>query len=79
MMTTDTVPKTASARFALPRGRADAAGASPPFAPESTITVAGMAKGAVMIAPHMATMLAFIATDAAVSSAILARRPSARW
>jgi glutamate N-acetyltransferase / amino-acid N-acetyltransferase len=67
MMTTDTVPKTASARFALSRGRADAAGASPPVAPESTITVAGMAKGAAMIAPHMATMLAFIATDAAVS------------
>jgi glutamate N-acetyltransferase/amino-acid N-acetyltransferase len=67
MMTTDTVPKTASASFVLPL----AAGASPPLAPEGRITVAGMAKGAAMIAPHMATMLAFLATDAAVSPAYL--------
>jgi glutamate N-acetyltransferase/amino-acid N-acetyltransferase len=71
MMTTDTVPKTASARFALPRRRAVPAGAAPPSPPESRITVAGMAKGAAMIAPHMATMLAFIATDAAVAPAYL--------
>lgn len=32
------------------------------------LTVSGMAKGAGMIAPEMATMLAFIATDAAVAS-----------
>lgn len=30
------------------------------------VTVAGMAKGAGMIEPHMATMLAFLATDAAI-------------
>ena len=61
MMTTDTVPKTAAARF-------DAGG--------STITVAGMAKGAAMIAPQMvphATMLAFIGTDAAVEPGYLQR------
>ena len=67
MMTTDTVPKTAAARFwladrpaALGREGAGDATAVP-------ITVAGMAKGAAMIAPHMATMLAFIGTDAAVT------------
>ncbi|HET7767967.1 MAG TPA: bifunctional glutamate N-acetyltransferase/amino-acid acetyltransferase ArgJ, partial [Chloroflexota bacterium] len=61
MMTTDTVPKTAAARFT-------AGGA--------TITVAGMAKGAAMIAPQMvphATMLAFVGTDAAVERAYLQR------
>ena len=35
-------------------------------------TVAGMAKGAGMLAPDMATMLAFLTTDAAVSPAPLA-------
>jgi glutamate N-acetyltransferase/amino-acid N-acetyltransferase len=60
MMTTDTVPKTAGARF-VPAG-----GAAP-------VTVAGMAKGAAMIAPHMATMLAFIGTDAAVEQGYLQR------
>lgn len=58
MMTTDTVPKTAAARFAV-GGQA--------------VTVAGMAKGAAMIAPHMATMLAFMGTDAAVEPAYLQR------
>jgi glutamate N-acetyltransferase/amino-acid N-acetyltransferase len=38
-----------------------------------SITVAGMAKGAGMIAPHMATMLAYVLTDAAVSRTALAR------
>lgn len=36
-----------------------------------TITVAGMAKGAGMIQPNMATMLAFLATDAEVKQAFL--------
>lgn len=58
MMTTDTVPKTAAARFATASG---------------AVTVAGMAKGAAMIAPHMATMLAFMGTDAAVEPAFLQR------
>ncbi len=56
IMTTDTVPKTASVRCDLD-GRA--------------ATVVGMAKGAGMIRPDMATMLAFIATDAAVPRPVL--------
>ncbi|MHC4787580.1 MAG: bifunctional glutamate N-acetyltransferase/amino-acid acetyltransferase ArgJ [Planctomycetota bacterium] len=52
IMTTDTRPKAAAVR-------AEVRGA--PF------HVGGMAKGAGMIAPHMATMLAFITTDAALS------------
>lgn len=51
IMTTDTVPKGASRKFHLD-GR--------------EISVTGIAKGAGMIQPDMATMLAFIATDAAV-------------
>lgn len=38
----------------------------------SSFTVAGMAKGAGMLAPDMATMLAFLTTDAAVEPAPLA-------
>lgn len=38
----------------------------------STFTVAGMAKGAGMLAPDMATMLAFLTTDAAVEPGALA-------
>jgi glutamate N-acetyltransferase / amino-acid N-acetyltransferase len=38
-----------------------------------TVTVSGIAKGAGMIAPRMATMLAFVMTDAAISRAFLAR------
>lgn len=49
IMTTDTVPKAAS-RQATVGGR--------------TVTVTGIAKGAGMIHPDMATMLAFVATDA---------------
>jgi glutamate N-acetyltransferase/amino-acid N-acetyltransferase len=51
IMTTDTVPKATSRRIALD-GR--------------PIAVTGMAKGAGMIRPDMATMLGFLATDAAV-------------
>jgi len=51
IMTTDTQPKAVSRRV-------DIAG--------QTITVTGIAKGAGMIQPNMATMLGFIATDAAV-------------
>jgi len=36
-----------------------------------TVTVGGMSKGSGMIAPNMATMLAFITTDAAVEPALL--------
>ena len=56
IMTTDTVPKACSRRLSL--------GGKP-------VTVTGMAKGAGMIHPDMATMLGFVATDAAVSQAAL--------
>ncbi len=52
IMTTDTVPKAASRQF-------DIGGAQ--------ITVTGIAKGAGMIHPNMATMLGYVATDARVS------------
>ena len=56
IMTTDTVAKAYSATFEV-----DGA----------TCTVTGIAKGSGMIRPDMATMLAFVATDAAVDSALL--------
>jgi glutamate N-acetyltransferase/amino-acid N-acetyltransferase len=56
IMTTDTVPKACSRRLSL-RGK--------------SVTVTGIAKGAGMIHPGMATMLAYVATDAAVSQAAL--------
>jgi glutamate N-acetyltransferase/amino-acid N-acetyltransferase len=58
IMTTDTRPKIASARFRI-GGR--------------LVTIAGVAKGAGMIHPNMATMLAYIFTDAAVPAAVLRR------
>jgi len=58
IMTTDTVPKAASMRLEL-GGR--------------TVTVTGISKGAGMIHPNMATMLGFVATDAAVDPALLQR------
>jgi glutamate N-acetyltransferase/amino-acid N-acetyltransferase len=51
IMTTDTVPKAFSKKVKLSSGEA---------------TVTGIAKGAGMIRPDMATMLGFVATDAAV-------------
>jgi len=54
IMTTDTHPKMASVRYVPPGS-------------DTTVTVAGVAKGAGMIHPDMATMLAVIATDAAVA------------
>src|SRR5918999_5061855 len=56
IMTTDTVPKAFSKRIELKSGAA---------------TVTGIAKGAGMIRPDMATMLGFVATDAAVPRAAL--------
>jgi glutamate N-acetyltransferase/amino-acid N-acetyltransferase len=56
IMTTDTVPKAASSKVRLSRGEA---------------TVTGIAKGAGMIRPDMATMLGFIATDARVKPSVL--------
>jgi len=56
IMTTDTVPK-AITRSAIIDGH--------------KITVSGIAKGAGMICPNMATLLTYIATDAAVSKPLL--------
>jgi len=58
IMTTDTVPKAASTRVKLHAGYA---------------TVTGIAKGAGMIRPDMATMLGFVATDARVGRGELRR------
>ena len=58
IMTTDTVPKGASRKV-----RIDGV----------DVTVTGIAKGAGMIHPDMATMLAFAATDAPVDAALLGR------
>ena len=57
IMTTDTVPKAISRQAGLSVG---------------TVTVTGIAKGAGMIRPDMATMLGFVATDAAVAPDALA-------
>ena len=56
IMTTDTLPKAASRRVQI-GGR--------------TVTVTGISKGAGMIRPNMATMLGFVATDAAVDPALM--------
>lgn len=58
IMTTDTVPKACSERL-------DIAG--------MPVTVTAIAKGAGMIHPNMATLLGFVATDAAIASSLLAR------
>jgi glutamate N-acetyltransferase / amino-acid N-acetyltransferase len=58
IMTTDTFPKGAAAITRL--------GSTP-------VTICGIAKGAGMIAPDMATMLAFIFTDAPIPARILQR------
>ncbi|MBI1760359.1 MAG: bifunctional glutamate N-acetyltransferase/amino-acid acetyltransferase ArgJ [Acidobacteria bacterium] len=56
IMTTDTRPKRASKKFKLD-GR--------------TVTIAGVAKGAGMIHPNMATMLSFVTSDVAISKPAL--------
>jgi len=56
IMTTDTVAKAASQRVEIGGKQ---------------IGVTGIAKGAGMIKPNMATMLGFVATDAAISQALL--------
>lgn len=56
IMTTDLFAKECAVRFSCG---------------SSIITVGGMAKGSGMIAPNMATMLAFVTTDAAISPAAL--------
>ena len=58
IMTTDTVPKACSRRVRLSGGE---------------VVVTGIAKGAGMIRPDMATMLGFVATDAQVAPTALKR------
>ena len=58
ILTTDTRPKRAAVRFHL--------GKTP-------VMMAGACKGSGMVAPNMATMLAYIVTDAAISRAVLHR------
>jgi glutamate N-acetyltransferase/amino-acid N-acetyltransferase len=58
IMTTDTVPKGASDRYKVGNEQ---------------ITVTGIAKGAGMIRPNMATMLGYLATDARISQQLLQR------
>jgi glutamate N-acetyltransferase/amino-acid N-acetyltransferase len=53
IMTTDTYPKQIAVRFTVR---------------DALVTIGGIAKGSGMIAPNMATMLAFLTTDAAIST-----------
>jgi len=57
IMTTDTVPKTAELEVEIS---------------DRTVRVGGMCKGSGMIHPNMATMLAYITTDAAVEPGLMA-------
>jgi glutamate N-acetyltransferase/amino-acid N-acetyltransferase len=56
IMTTDTFPKVATAQTSIGG---------------TTVTINGIAKGAGMIAPDMATMLAFVFTDAPIAAPLL--------
>jgi len=56
IMTTDTFPKVATARVKLG---------------DAEVTINGIAKGAGMIAPDMATMLSFVFTDAPIAASAL--------
>jgi glutamate N-acetyltransferase / amino-acid N-acetyltransferase len=56
IMTTDTYPKVATAKVLIG---------------DVSVTINGIAKGAGMIAPDMATMLSFIATDASIAPDVL--------
>ena len=56
IMTTDTVPKAASASVLIGG---------------TTVSITGISKGAGMIRPNMATMLGFIATDANIAPALV--------
>src|ERR1700683_589559 len=62
IMTTDTHPKWAAAQFRIDGKQ---------------IRLLGCAKGSGMIAPNMATMLGFLATDVDISSSLLSRALSA--
>lgn len=57
IMTTDTLPKGYSQQVAI--------------SPEETICLSGISKGAGMIMPNMATMLAYLTTDAVIAKPLL--------
>ncbi|MBI1953522.1 MAG: bifunctional glutamate N-acetyltransferase/amino-acid acetyltransferase ArgJ [Candidatus Omnitrophica bacterium] len=56
ILTTDTRPKELALRFGMGRG---------------AVTLGGIAKGSGMVSPRMATMLAFLTTDARIEPALL--------
>jgi len=56
IMTTDTMPKATSRQISIDG---------------KTVTITGMSKGAGMICPNMATMLGFMATDAAIAPGLM--------
>ncbi len=56
IMTTDTLPKATSRQISIDG---------------KTVTITGMSKGAGMIRPNMATMLGFMATDAAIAPGLM--------
>ena len=58
IMTTDTFSKETAVKFSIG---------------SSSITIGGMAKGSGMIAPNMATMLAFVTTDAVIAQPLLSK------
>jgi glutamate N-acetyltransferase/amino-acid N-acetyltransferase len=58
IMTTDTYPKEAAVKFTLG---------------DAVVIIGGAAKGSGMIAPNMATMLAFITTDVVIAQPLLAK------
>ncbi len=58
IMTTDTCPKEAAVGFELDG---------------KPVVIGGIAKGSGMIAPHLATMLCFVGTDAKISASLLRR------
>jgi glutamate N-acetyltransferase/amino-acid N-acetyltransferase len=58
IMTTDTYPKEVAVKFTLG---------------ESVVAIGGVAKGSGMIAPNMATMLAFVTTDVVISQPLLSK------
>jgi glutamate N-acetyltransferase/amino-acid N-acetyltransferase len=58
IMTTDTYPKEAAVKFTLG---------------DAVVTIGGAAKGSGMIAPNMATMLAFVTTDVVIAQSLLAK------
>jgi glutamate N-acetyltransferase/amino-acid N-acetyltransferase len=62
IMTTDTLPKGYSKQVEISKSETNK---------HTTITISGISKGAGMIMPNMATMLAYLATDAVIAKPLL--------